>query len=147
MLEVKSTLFMSGFDINNNNHHNHHKTSSIKITVNYYFCYYCCCCCCCGWWWWWWGWWWWRYLLLGLLVLSSDHPFQVYYKVRQNTVARRVGTSVRQPNRSLDFEASNLETLHLKKISKKISGLLTDDRNLKEVREKLFYLDNALKDL
>ena len=72
-------------------------------------------------------------------------------------VARRVGTRVRQPNRSLDFEASNLETLRLKKnsrsghlstvtaISNEISGLLTDDHNLQEVKEKLPYLDNAFE--
>ena len=71
--------------------------------------------------------------------------------------ARRVGTRVRQPNRSLDFEASNLETLRLKKnsrsghlstitaISNEISGLLTDDHNLQEVKEKLPYLDNAFE--
>lgn len=72
-------------------------------------------------------------------------------------VARRVGTCVRQPNRLLDFEASNLETLCLKKnsmsghlstitaISNEISGLLTDDHNLQEVKEKLPYLDNAFE--
>ena len=72
-------------------------------------------------------------------------------------VARRVGTRVRQPNRSLDFEASNLETLRLKKnsrsghlstvtaISNEISGLLTDDHNLQEVKGKLPYLDNAFE--
>ena len=73
-------------------------------------------------------------------------------------VARRVGTRVRQPNRSLDFEASNLETLRLKKnsrsghlstvtaISNEISGLLTDDHTyLQEVKEKLPYLDNAFE--
>ena len=49
---------------------------------------------------------------------------------------------MRQPNRLLNFEASNLETLCLKKnsrsghlstvttISNEISGLLTDDHNL-----------------
>ena len=74
-----------------------------------------------------------------------------------NPVARRVGTRVRQPNRSLDFEASNLETLRLKKnsrsghlstvtaISNEISGLLTGDHNLQEVKEKLPYLDNAFE--
>ena len=72
-------------------------------------------------------------------------------------VARRVGTRVRQPNRSLDFEASYLETLRLKKnsrsghlstvtaISNEISGLLTDDHNLQEVKEKLPYLDNVFE--
>ena len=45
------------------------------MTINNYHCYcdcyyYCYCCCCRLW-----------FLLLGLLVL--DHPFQVYYKVRQ----------------------------------------------------------------
>ena len=60
---------MSSFDINN---HHHHKTSSITITANYYYCYCCCCCCC-------WGcddtYYW--------VYLSSDHAFQVYYKVQQ----------------------------------------------------------------
>ena len=72
-------------------------------------------------------------------------------------VARRVGTRVRQPNRSLDFEASNLEILRFKKnsrsghlstvtaISNEISGLLTDDHNLQEVKGKLPYLDNAFE--
>ena len=72
-------------------------------------------------------------------------------------VARRVGTRVRQPNCLLDFEASNLETLRLKKnsrsghlstvtaISNEISGLLTDDHNLQEVKGKLPYLDNAFE--
>jgi len=71
--------------------------------------------------------------------------------------ARRVGTRARQPNLSLDFEASNLETLRLKKksrsghlstvtaISNEISSLLTDYRNLQEVKEKLLYLDNAFE--
>ena len=71
--------------------------------------------------------------------------------------ARRVGTRVRQPNRSLNFEASNLEILPLKKnsrsghlstvtaISNEISGLLTDDHNLQEVKEKLPYLNNAFE--
>ena len=52
---------------------------------------------------------------------------------------------------------SNLETLRLKKnsrsghlstvtaISNEISGLLTDDHNLQEVKEKLPYLDNAFE--
>ena len=60
---------MSSFDKNNNHHHHHHKTSSITITANYYYCYCCCC----------WGcddtYYW--------VYLSSDHPFQVYYKVQQ----------------------------------------------------------------
>ena len=72
-------------------------------------------------------------------------------------VARRVGTRVRQPNCSPNFEASNLEILRLKKnsrsghistvtaISNEISGLLTDDLNLQEVKEKLPYLDNAFE--
>ena len=72
-------------------------------------------------------------------------------------ITRQVGTRVRQPNRSLDFEVSNLETLRLKKnsrsghlstvtaISNEISGLLTDDHNLQEVKEKLPYLDNAFE--
>ena len=70
-------------------------------------------------------------------------------------VARQVGTRVRQPNRSLDFEASYLETLRLNSrsghlstvtaISNEISGLLTDDHNLQEVKEKLPYLDNAFE--
>ena len=34
----------------------------------YYYYYYCCCCCCC------------------YCSLSSDHPFQVYYKVRQAVI-------------------------------------------------------------
>ena len=72
-------------------------------------------------------------------------------------IAQQVGTRVRQPNRSLDFEVSNLETLHLKKnsrpghvstvtaISNEIFGLLTDDHNLQEVKEKLPYLDNTFE--
>ena len=72
-------------------------------------------------------------------------------------VGRRVGTRVRQPNCSPNFEASNLEILRLKKnsrsghlstvtaISNEISGLLTDDHNLQEVKEKLPYLDNAFE--
>ena len=60
---------MSSFDINNHHHH-HHKTSSITITANYYYCYCCCCC---------WGcddtYYW--------VYLSSDHAFQVYYRVQQ----------------------------------------------------------------
>lgn len=60
-------------------------------------------------------------------------------------------------NCSLDFEVSNLETLPLKKnsrsghlstvtaISNEISRLLTDDCNLKKVKEKLPYLDNAFE--
>ena len=72
-------------------------------------------------------------------------------------VARRVGTRVRQPNCSPNFEASNLEILRLKKnsrsghlstvtaISNEISGLRTDDHNLQEVKEKLPYLDNAFE--
>ena len=65
--------FMSGSYINNN----HHKKSSKIITINSFYCYccyYCCCCCCCccggddTYYW---------------VYLSSDHPFQVYYKVRQ----------------------------------------------------------------
>ena len=62
---------MSSFDINNHHHH-HHKTSSVTITANYYYCYCCCCCGC-------WGcddtYYW--------VFLSSDRPFQVYYKVQQ----------------------------------------------------------------
>ena len=66
--------FMSGSYINNN----HHKKSSKIITINSFYCYccyYCCCCCCC--------------CCCGgddtyyWVYLSSDHPFQVYYKVRQ----------------------------------------------------------------
>ena len=64
---------MSSFDINNHHHHHHHhhhKTSSITITANYYYCYCCCCC---------WGcddtYYW--------VYLSSDHAFQVYYRVQQ----------------------------------------------------------------
>ena len=60
---------MSSFDINHHHHH-HHKTSSITITANYYYCYCCCCC---------WGcddtYYW--------VYLSSDHAFQVYYRVQQ----------------------------------------------------------------
>ena len=62
---------MSSFDINNHHHH-HHQTSSVTITANYYYCYCCCCCGC-------WGcddtYYW--------VFLSSDRPFQVYYKVQQ----------------------------------------------------------------
>ena len=64
---------------------------------------------------------------------------------------------MRRQNRSLDFEASNLETLHVKKnsrsghlstvtaISNEIFGLLTDDHNLQRVKEKLPYLDNTFE--
>ena len=85
------------------------------------------------------------------LKIVGDVSFCMSFSRKQVTkpVARRVGTRVRQPNRSLDFEASNLETLCLRKnsrsghlstvtvISNKISGLLTDDHNLQEVKEKL----------
>ena len=62
-----------------------------------------------------------------------------------------------QLNRSLDFEAVNLETLRSKKnsradrlstvaaISNKISGLLSDDRKLLGVKDKLSYLDYAFE--
>ena len=72
-------------------------------------------------------------------------------------VARRVGTRVEQPNSSLGFEASNLEAPRLRKNSRSghlstatafssgISGLLTDDHNLQEVKEKLLYLENAFE--
>ena len=72
-LDIRNKEYMhyslSSFDINN---HHHHKTSSITITANYYHCYCCCCCCC-------WGcddtYYW--------VYLSSDHAFQVNYKVQQ----------------------------------------------------------------
>ena len=70
-LDIRNKEYMhyslSSFDINN---HHHHKTSSITITANYYHCYCCCCC---------WGcddtYYW--------VYLSSDHAFQVNYKVQQ----------------------------------------------------------------
>ena len=42
-----------------------------EVDVNTYYYYFRCCCCCCR---------WWRYYWV---YLSSDHLFQVYYKVRQ----------------------------------------------------------------
>ena len=72
-------------------------------------------------------------------------------------VARRGGTRVLKLNRSLDFEAANLETLRSKKnsrsdrlstltaISNKISDLLSDDRNLLGVKDKLSDLDYAFE--
>ena len=69
----------------------------------------------------------------------------------------RVETRVLQLNRSLDFEASNLMTLRLKKnsrsdrlstvtaISNKIPGLLSDDRNLLGVKDKVSNMGNTFE--
>ena len=74
-------------------------------------------------------------------------------------IGRRVGARVRQPNRTLDFEAVKLEIIRLKKNSRschasavtrksnEIIGLISDDRNLHEVKEKLIHLDNAFQRL
>ena len=74
-------------------------------------------------------------------------------------IGRRVGARVRQPNRTLDFEAIKLEIIRLKKNSRschasavtaksnEIIGLIYDDRNLHEVKEKLIHLDNAFQRL
>ena len=66
---------------------------------------------------------------------------------------RRVGTCLRQPNRTLDLEGINRERLRKKKASRpgyaaavtaklnEITGLLMDGRNLQEVTEKLAYVE------
>ena len=76
LLEIRSTLFMSSFDINNHHHH-HHKTSSITMTANFYYCYwacYCYCWCWCCWWWWWW-WWWYSYKVRQVFLQSATACF------------------------------------------------------------------------
>ena len=92
------------------------------------------------------------------LKISQDR-FVMRFRRKQLTepVARRVGTRVLKLNRSLDFEAANLETLRSKKnsrsdrlsavtaISNKISDLLSDDRNLLGVKDKLSDLDYAFE--
>lgn len=92
------------------------------------------------------------------LKINQDR-FVMRFRHKQLTepVARRVGTRVLKLNRSLDFEAANLETLRSKKnsrsdrlsavtaISNKISDLLSDDRNLLGVKDKLSDLDYAFE--
>ena len=70
-------------------------------------------------------------------------------------VNRRVGARLRQPNPTLDLEGVILERLRLKKKSRagyasvvttksnEIVGLLADDRNLQEVKEKLVHVEAA----
>jgi len=67
----------------------------------------------------------------------------------------RVGAHLRQSNTTLDLEGVILERPHLKKKSRagyasivitksnEIVGLLADDRNLQEVKEKLVHVDGA----
>ena len=74
-------------------------------------------------------------------------------------IGRRVGARVRQPNRTLDLKAVKLEIICLKKNlrsgdasavtakSNEIISLISDDRNLHEVKEKLIHLNNALQRL
>ena len=70
-------------------------------------------------------------------------------------VDRRVGARLRQPNTTLDLEGVILKRLRLKRKSRagyasvvttksnEIVGLLADDRNLQEVKEKLVHVDAA----
>ena len=70
-------------------------------------------------------------------------------------IGRQVGARVQQPSCILDLEAVKLEIICSKKNSRsvyasavtakssKIIGLISDDRNLQEVKEKLIHVDNA----
>ena len=70
-------------------------------------------------------------------------------------IGGRVGARGQQPKRTLDLEAVKLDTICLKKSprsghasavtakSNEIIGLISDDRNLQEVKEKLIHVDNA----
>ena len=72
-------------------------------------------------------------------------------------IGGRVGARGQQPKRTLDLEAVKLDTICLKKSprsghasavtakSNEIIGLISDDRNLQEVKEKLIHVDNALQ--
>ena len=72
-------------------------------------------------------------------------------------IGRQVGARVQQPSCILDLEAVKLEIICSKKNSRsvyasavtakssKIIGLISDDRNLQEVKEKLIHVDNALQ--
>ena len=70
-------------------------------------------------------------------------------------IGRQVGARVQQPSCILVLEAVKLEIICSKKNSRsvyasadiakssKIIGLISDDRNLQEVKEKLIHVDNA----
>ena len=72
-------------------------------------------------------------------------------------IGGRVGARGQQPKRKQDLEAVKLDTICLKKSprsghasavtakSNEIIGLISDDRNLQEVKEKLIHVDNALQ--
>ena len=74
-------------------------------------------------------------------------------------IGRQVGARVQQPSCILDLEAVKLEIICSKKNSRsvyasavtakssKIIGLISDDRNLQEVKEKLINVDNAFQRL
>ena len=81
----------------------------------------------------------------------------VYFYKKWSCLA--VGARVQQPNRILDLKAIQLEIICLKKNSRsvyasavtaksnKIIGLISYDRNLQEVKEKLSHVDNAFQRL
>ena len=83
------------------------------------------------------------------------------YRTSQFTepIDRRVGARVQKPNRILDLKAIQREIIFLKKNSRsvwasavtaksnKIIDLISDDRNLQEVKEKLFHVDNTFQRL
>ena len=74
-------------------------------------------------------------------------------------IGRQVGARVQQPSCILDLKAVKLEIICSKKNSRsvyasavtakssKIIGLISDDRNLQEVKEKLINVDNAFQRL
>ena len=81
----------------------------------------------------------------------------VYFCKKWSCLA--VGARVQQPNRVLDLKVIQLEIICLKKNSRsvyasavtaksnKIIGLISYDRNLQEVKEKLSHVDNAFQRL